>query len=67
MTYTLITTKTFCRNDSDLVSALQNLEKINMSPSVIRKGVLSLEVYLNRDKGAWSNLNRDNLFSTSNS
>lgn len=35
-------------------------EKINMSPTVIlRKGVLSLHILLNRDKGAWSTKIRD--------
>lgn len=56
MTYTLITTKTFCSNDSESVSASQNLQKkINMSPllCVILQGVFSLALQ-NRDKGAWS-------------
>lgn len=61
MTYTLITTKTFCRNDSDLVSASQNLEKNQHVAFCDTKGVLSLEVQLNRDKGAWSKVNRDNF------
>lgn len=35
-------------------------EKINMSPTVIlRKGVLSLHILLNRYKGAWSTKIRD--------
>lgn len=51
MTYTLITTKTFCSNDSNPYRLHRTCEKINMSP----KGVLSLIFQENRDKGAWSN------------
>lgn len=45
MTYTLITTKTFCSNDSDPYRLHRTYrKKINMSPPVILQGVLSLKL-----------------------